>query len=292
MRKKKKNVPTQGSVYRESFGTKLLKILLNGYMTLVTIFALFPLIWMILSSLKSEKDFSNNQLGLPEKFHFDNYSRAWKMANMDTAVINSLIVTVLSVILVLVLSFLIAYMLNRYVFTGRKIIYMLFLIGMMIPAHSFIIPVYIQFMKMNMLNNIFSLILINVAFAMPFSIILMENFLGGIPKEIDEACIIDGTNLFQRIRYVMMPLCRPIVMTVTILESMWIWNEFPFSLTIITDIVNRTLPITLVNFKGEHTIDYTAMFAALVLASIPILVIYSIFSEKIMEGMTAGSVKG
>lgn len=283
---------SQGAVSGPSWIRTLLKVLLNIFMIFVTLFALYPLVWMIFSSLKSEKDFANNQLGLPTSFHFDNYARAWKMANMNTSVSNSVFVTVIAVILVLVLSFLIAYILNRYRFTGNRFVYALFLLGMMVPAHSFIIPVYIQFMKLGLLNRVGSLVLINVAFAMPFSIILIENFLNGVPKEIDEAAIIDGTNLYQRLVHVMFPLCRPVIMTVTILQSMWIWNEFPFALTIITDIDKRTLPITLVNFKGEHTIDYTAMFAALVIASIPILVIYAMFSERIMEGMTAGSVKG
>ena len=283
---------SQGTVTGPSWIRTILKVLLNLFMIGVTLFALYPLVWMIFSSLKSEKDFANNQLGLPESFHFDNYARAWKMANMDTSVRNSFVVTAIAVVLVLILSFLLAYILNRYKFHGNRLIYALFLLGMMVPAHSFIIPVYIQFMKLGLLNKVGSLVLVNVAFAMPFSIILIENFLHGVPTEIDEAAIIDGTNLFQRLVYVVVPLCRPVLMTVTILESMWIWNEFPFALTIITDIEKRTLPMTLVNFKGEHTVDYTAMFAALVIASIPILVIYAMFSEKIMEGMTAGSVKG
>lgn len=272
--------------------TLIVQILLNAFMILITLFALYPLIWMVLSSLKTEKDFVGNQLGLPAEWSFSNYVRAWHTANMDTAVLNSLFVTVISVLLVVALSFILAYMLNRYRFGGRGLIYSLFLLGMMIPAHSFIIPIYIQFMKLRMLDNLVSLILLNTAFAMPFSVVLIENFMSGVPVEIDEATIIDGANLMQRIFSVTLPLCRPILMTVLILQSMWIWNEFPFALTIITQIQKRTLPITIVNFKGEHTIDYTAMFAALVLVSIPIIVIYSAFSEKIMEGMTTGSVKG
>lgn len=272
--------------------TLIVQILLNAFMILITLFALYPLIWMVLSSLKTEKDFVGNQLGLPAEWSFSNYARAWHTANMDTAVLNSLFVTVISVLLVVALSFILAYMLNRYRFGGRGLIYSLFLLGMMIPAHSFIIPIYIQFMKLRMLDNLVSLILLNTAFAMPFSVVLIENFMSGVPVEIDEATIIDGANLMQRIFSVTLPLCRPILMTVLILQSMWIWNEFPFALTIITQIQKRTLPITIVNFKGEHTIDYTAMFAALVLVSIPIIVIYSAFSEKIMEGMTTGSVKG
>lgn len=143
-----------------------------------------------------------------------------------------------------------------------------------------------------MLNNLFVLSMINAAFAMPFCVVLVENYMDTIPIEIEEAAIIDGASTFQRLIHIVHPLAKPIMATITIIESLWIWNEFPLALTLINDASKRTLPLAMSNFRGEFSMDYTSLFAALVMVSLPIIILYSIFHKQVMEGMTAGAVKG
>ena len=266
--------------------------MLNIILLFFTVVSLYPLLWMLFSSFKTGKEFAANMLSLPTQLYWENYRKAIKVTNMGQAAMNSLYVTLFSVVFILLFAFIIAYFINRYRFKGRNLIYGFFLVGMLVPVYSFLVPVFVMFSKVHMLDNLTALILPNVAFALPLSVILMENFLTGIPLEIEEAAMIDGASQGQRIFHVILPMAKPIISTVFILELIWIWNEFPFALTLITDSDLRTLPLTISNFKGEFDIDFTPLFAALVMASAPVIAIYFAFSERIMEGMTAGAVKG
>lgn len=273
-------------------GTALTRILVNLVMTFFTVISLYPLLWMVLSSFKTGKDFASNMLWLPRQFYLENYPKAIKVTNMGTAAMNSLYVTVSATLLILAFAFIIAYFVNRYRFPGRRVVYGLFLVGMLIPVYSFLVPVYVMFSRLGLTNSLTALILPNTALALPLAVILIENFLTGIPIDMEEAALIDGASLSQRILRVVLPLASPIISTLLILEIIWVWNEFPFALTLINDATKRTLPLTISNFKGEFDIDFTPLFAALVMTSIPVVAIYFAFSERIMEGMTAGAVKG
>lgn len=270
-----------------------LKFMINLFLSIVTLCAMFPLLWVFWSSFKTSAEFSKDQVGLPKNFlNLQNYFDAFRVADMAATSVNTAVVTICAVAIICVFSFLVAYFINRYCFKGRKLIYGLFLLGMMFPVHSFLVPVYVQFSKLGMLNSLFTLILVDAAFAMPLSIVLIENFLREVPLEVEEAAIIDGASLWQRLCHVSLPMSRPIMATLLIIQSLWTWNEYPFALSLINSSSKRTLPVAMSNFRGDHSIDYTPMFAGLVLVSLPILIVYSIFSKKIMEGMTAGAVKG
>ena len=269
-----------------------LKIFFNLFFIVISLFALVPLAWTVFASLKSGPEFSLNQLGFPESLHFENYVNAFIVANMKVTVLNTVVMTLCSVFMVYVMTFLFAYFINRFDFPGRKLMSACVLLGLMIPVHSFLVPEHIFFTKLSMINNLFYLSCVNAAFAMPFCFVLVENFLDTIPVEIEEAAIIDGATTFQRLRLVVLPMAKPIMATITIIESLWIWNEFPLALTLLNDASKRTLPLAMSNFRGEFSMDYTSLFAALVMVSLPIIVVYSICHNKIMEGMTAGAVKG
>lgn len=276
----------------DGFKRITLKTIINIILIIISAFALLPLLWTLWSSFKTSVEFSRDQVGLPKSLYLGNYAEAFRVANMSVTSLNTVIVTISAVFLICVFSFIVSYFVSRFQFRGNRTIYFLFLAGMLIPVHSFLVPIYIQFSRLGMTNNLFFLILVDAAFALPLTVVLIENFLRGVPMEVEEAAVIDGASLSQRISLVAFPMCRPIMATVLILQSLWTWNEFPFALTLINDTEKRTLPLAMSNFRGEYTIDYTSLFAALILVSLPIIIIYSIFSKRIMEGMTAGAVKG
>lgn len=268
------------------------KTLLNIFFLLLSAFSLFPIIWMVYSSLKTEPEFMVNVLKLPETPQFKNYLTAVRLGNMLTGFKNSLYITAVTVILIVAFSFVLAYFLNRYNFKGRTFLYYLFTLGMLVPIHGFLVPLYIQFSDLGMNNKWYTLFFPVTAFNLPLAIILLENFLKGVPCEIEESAHMDGAGIFQRMFFIVLPCCAPIIATLVILNVLWTWNEFPFALTLINAKPLKTLPLGISNFKGERSTSYPQMFAALTLVSIPVIVMYTFFSGKIMEGMTAGAIKG
>ena len=279
-------------VLRDRIKNGILKTLLNIFFIFLTVFAIYPVFWMIYSSLKSENQFNTDIIGFPTELHFENYGSAIRVGHLDTYLFNNIYVTAVCMVLIVVFSFLVAYFVNRFEFRGRKIIYFMFMMGMMIPVHGFLVPLYIQFSRLNMTDAWYSLFLPITAFNLPLSMILIENFLKGISFEIEESALIDGATLGQRLAYVVLPMCAPIIATLTILSCLWVWNEYPFALVLITSDKLKTLMLGISNFKGERTTMYPQMFAAPTMVCIPIILVYSIFSKRIMQGMTAGAVKG
>lgn len=270
----------------------LARVFLNVVLSLFAILAVFPLVWMVYSSVKSEPEFARDIIGLPREIHIENYRNAIVIGRMGTYSLNSLYVTVGSVLLIASFAFMLGYFLNRFKFRGRGFFYGLFLVGLMIPIHGFLVPLYIQFSRLQISDKWFTLFFPETAFALPLAVILIENFLRSVPMEIEEAAIIDGAGLMPRIAWIIAPVCRPIMATVLILNFLWTWNEFPFALTLLSSRNLRTLPLGLSNFRGEHNVQFVYLFAAITLVSIPVLLVYSAFSRRIMQGMTAGAVKG
>lgn len=273
-------------------GTVIAKIFLNIFFIALSVFSIYPVIWMIYSSLKTDSEFFNDVISLPANPQFQNYPKAIARGKIDVYFQNSIYVSVICVILIVFLSFIVAYFINRFRFRGRRFLFFLFMAGMMIPIHGFLVPLYIQFSKLGLTNHWFTLLLPLTAFNMPLSLILFENFMKSVPMEIEESALIDGATLGQRILYIVFPMCLPILATLLILNFLYTWNEYPFALTLITSDHLKTLPLGISNFKGERSTDYPQMFAALTLVSLPVIAIYSIFSNKIMQGMTAGAIKG
>jgi raffinose/stachyose/melibiose transport system permease protein len=247
---------------------------------------------MIFSSMKGDGDFVTNPVNLPKVWHPENFLVAIEIGYMQVAALNSLYVTIVVVSLIILCSFCIAYFINRFDFIGKKPISILFSFGLLVPVHCCMIALYIQFNFFNLSDKWYTLFLPLTAFSLPLSITLINNFLSSTPLEIEEAAIIDGASLERRMAFVVFPLCRPIIATLTILNALWAWNEFPFALVLINNTKLKTLPLMMANFKTQYTTSYTLLLAALTLCSIPVIIVYSIFSNKIIHGMTEGAIKG
>lgn len=250
------------------------------------------MVWLGYSSVKTDAEFTLNPQALPTKIHLTNYITAWKKASFGTFTFNSTYNSVITLFLVLIISFVMGYILSRYRFRGRNLIYMILLATMMIPVYALIVPIFIQEKKMGILNTRVSLIPIYIAMELPTSVFLIDGYLKGISVDLEDAASIDGAGVLRTMFTIMMPICRPIMSTVVILTFMHVWNEFAFAQVLLTDEAIKTIPIGLTYFTSQYTTSYTLLLASLFMATIPVLLIYLFFNKQVMEGMMAGAIKG
>jgi raffinose/stachyose/melibiose transport system permease protein len=244
------------------------------------------------SSLKTDSEFLRNIIGLPKQPQFTNYVMALKMGNMVVQFFNSSFNTVISILFILLFASIIGYFIARFKFKGKSFIYMLFLAGLLVPIHGFLIPIFIQFRIFNLLDKRFTLILPYVAFGLPLAVFLMESFVKDIPIEVEEAAVIDGASISRRLYQIIMPMSWPVLSVILILSFLNLWNEFPFALILINRTYLKTIPIGLTSFRGQYMVAYSSLMAALVMASLPVITVYLIFSKKVIESVTIGALKG
>jgi raffinose/stachyose/melibiose transport system permease protein len=271
---------------------KMLKPVVNIIMGLVSLSCIFPMIWIGYSSLKSDKEFSRSLISLPEELQFMNYVDAFNGSNMGLYSLNSFFNAVVSVCLVLIIAFVTAYFLARFHFRGNRLIYMLYLFGMLVPVHALMVPIFVQFKNLGLFNMRLTLIFPYVAFGLPFALFLTESFIRTIPVELDEAAVMEGAGLLRTMFQIILPCAKPILISVGVLQFFGNWNEYPFALTLINKHELKTIALGLMNFKGEFSTNYTVQMAGIVMATIPVILLYIGFNQKIIQGMTEGSVKG
>lgn len=276
----------------KKIGTNIMKLLVNAIIICFSASCVFPILWMINSSLRTNSEFMENTLALATTPHFENYVNAIVKSGILQSFFNSGLLSVLNVVFTIVFSFVIGYFVSRYDFRVKKVIYILFIAGMVVPVLSLLVPVFIQFKVLGLLDKRLSLLIPYVAFSMPFAVILMESYIKGIPADMDEAAYMEGCSTFQLLTRIIFPMCRPVISILVITSFMSAWNEFPFSLVLIKSEHLRTLSVAIRMFNSQYTIDYPLYMAALVVSIIPISIIYLLFSGKIVEGMTVGAVKG
>lgn len=273
-------------------GGNFFKVITNLMVGVFSLSCIFPIIWMFMSALKTNTEFMSDSLALPANPDFGNFVKAIQAGGFLRSFTNSAILAVINVVLTVICSFVVAYFLSRYKFFLRDFIYLLFVAGMVIPTLSLLIPIFVEFKVLNLLNKPYTLIMPYLAFAMPFSVIVVENYITSIPREMDEAAYMEGCSTFQLLRKIIFPMCSPILAIVVITSFINAWNEFPFSLVLENDENMRTISLAIRMFNSEHTIDYPLYIGALLISILPIMLIYMMFSKKVMEGMTMGAVKG
>lgn len=264
----------------------------NIFMVAVGLMMIYPLYWLFLSAFKTSEDFFQNPFSLPSEWTLDNIFRAWEIANLGKAMINSTIVTVGGTILTVFIGALTAYVLSRYSFRLRGALMGFFVLGLLIPIHSTLVPLFIMMNKIGMLNTYWALILPYTAFELPIAIFLTTAYMSTIPVELEEAAQIDGSGYWGIFFRIMLPISAPILSTVAILSFLRYWNEFVFALVFISDSSLKTLPLSLAIFSDGYTTNYGLTMGAMAVAVVPTIIVYLIFQEQIMKGMMAGSVKG
>ena len=276
-----------------SLGRGLLSFFMNAALILFSLTCIFPIIWMGYSSLKEKRAFNADIIGLPKKPSLVNYSRI--LSNPDyhlsESMLNSVRTTALSIVFIIVFSFVVGYILARVSFRLNRVLYAMFLLGMLIPVHSLLVPIYVVFRNCGISNQWFTLIFPYVSFGLPMGIFLMEGYVKGIPVSLEEAAAIDGSSFSYTMWYIIMPICKPILVTIGIIQVFACWNEFSFALVLIKDVTLQTVPLALTQFRGQFASDYPKQMAAMLITMSPIFILYFAFSKQIIKGMITGAVK-
>lgn len=251
---------------------------------------LFPFYLMIVNSLKTKKEIFTNTLGTPENLTFENYPNAYESLDFAKTFFNSLIITVCSVVLIVVLSSLAAYALQRVKSKLSGVLFMLFVAAMLIPFQSVMIPLVTIFGKIDQLN-MGGLIFMYIGFGSSMSIFLYHGAMKSIPKSLDEAAIIDGASRWQIFRYVIFPMLKPTTVTVALLNTMWIWNDYLLPSLVVNKEGSQTIPLKMFFFFGEYTKQWHLALAGLVIAIIPVIIFYFFMQKQIIAGVSDGAVK-
>ncbi|MBA2942579.1 carbohydrate ABC transporter permease [Paenibacillus sp. CGMCC 1.16610] len=253
--------------------------------------SLYPIFLMLTSSLKTNIQILKNPMSLPTSISFAAYSKLVHQIPFFSYFWNSLVVSVVSVVLILLFGVMVSFYIARYPFRWNGALFFFFLLGMMIPIKLGIVPLFLLMKKLSMLNSIWSLVSVYTAIGLPLAILILTGFFRTLPKELEEAARIDGSSDFGVMWHVLLPLIRPALGTVMIMNFIMAWNDFFFPLIFIQDDAKKTIPVGMLSLFGQYSTDLSMLFAGLTLASVPMMVIFFLASKQFMEGMTAGAVK-
>ena len=269
---------------------KLSKIALDILGIILALICLSPFYIIIANSFKTKGELFESTLALPEKFNLDNYTRAWEQLDFIKVLGNSLFITVISIVFIVLFASMAAWMLQR---TNSKIsnmILFIFISSMLVTFQSIMLPLINIMGKLNLLN-VPGIIFMYIGFGSASAIFLYHGFVKSIPKELDEAALIDGCSKWQTFRYIIFPLLKPISITVAILNTVWIWNDFLLPSLVINQAGTRTIPLSMFFFFGQYTKQWDLALAGLVLTIIPVLIFYFFAQKHIIKSVTAGSIK-
>ena len=268
------------------------EIVWHAVMLLVSAVVLLPIIMVVLGSFKSVPEFFDRPYGLPQAFDPFNYVKAWDEANLQRATLNSLIATVFGVAISTVLACLAAYGLARYSFPLRMPLRLMFVGGLVVPVQLIIIPIFVIFREIGLLGSIWSLVLVYSVFGIPLAVLVMTGFFQALPRDLEEAARIDGASHLEIFWRIMLPLTRPALAAVVILNGVWMWNDFFLGLVLLTREESQTLPVGIMSFRGAYSTEWGLIFASVCISVAPVVVAYLLLSRQFIAGLTAGSVKG
>lgn len=254
---------------------------------------LFPIYWMFTFSLKSNKEiFGENVIGLPREWLWSNYEKALKVGNIFRYFLNSTLVAIVTIAVVMIVALMATFALTRFFWKGREKMNSFLMLGLTIPIHASIVPIYVTLSRLHLLSTYTSLIIPYSAFSLAMAILICTGFMQGIPFELDEAACIDGCGTFKIFFKVIVPLMKPAVATVSIYTFLQCWNELMFANIFISDTAHKTLPVGVQALSGQYLTEWGPVGAAMVLATFPMLIFYIFFSKKIQDSFIAGAIKG
>lgn len=269
------------------------KIIIQIVLLIWTVINLFPLYWLASFSLKNNTEiFGENVIGLPNHWIFSNYKAALVGGKVGLYLMNSLLVTGITVVLTLIFGITAAYALTRMKWKGQKAIMLLFLTGLMIPIHSALLPLFISMSKLSLLNTYLALIIPYTAFGFPMAIMIISGFITSIPKELEESACIDGASIYRTVYSIIVPMLLPAITTVAIFTFIQYWNELLFAQVFINSENLKTLTAGIQAMYGQYQTDWGSIGAALMIATLPTLVIYLCMSGQVQKSFIAGAVKG
>lgn len=252
-----------------------------------------PFLYMISTSFKGQTFvFEFPPKFIPQQPVIENYVKAWTSNNFGIYFRNSLLVAVATTIIVVILTAMMAYAFARFQFAGKNLLFYTMLAMMMMPAMMLIIPQFIVASRLGLLNKLSGLVLVYAAGGMAFNTFLLRGFFEGLPRELEEAVLLDGGGYLTIFTRIVLPLSTPALATVAIFTFLGSWDEYIWALTVINEAKKRTLPIAIANFQGQHASDWGLVFAASMIAVAPVLLLYVSLQRYFVQGLTAGAIKG
>ncbi len=269
------------------------KVILYTVLAAIALVQLFPLYWLFTFSLKDNLQiFGSNPLGLPTTYHFENFADVLEKGKVATFLLNSFLVTVSTIFISTILSTMAAYAIARMKWKWSNSTLLFFLMGMMIPLHATLVPLFIFLKRTRLYDTPFALILPYVAFAIPMAIYIFVGFFKTIPREMEEAACLDGMSIYGIFVKIMVPLIRPAIATVAIFTYLSCWNELMFAISFISKPQWKTLTVGIMGMVGMYATNWGALGAGLVVATVPTLIIYLMMSGEIQKSFTTGALKG
>lgn len=285
--------------------SSLSKFLVYIPLILLTITILVPVAWIFMASIKENVEFYRNPWALPAGVYLQNFVDAWTKADMGSYMLNSVIVTVLALIILIVVSLPASYVLSRFKFFGSGFLNTLIMAGLFINVNYIVVPIFLMlsdadtFLRKNIgepffLNNIFVLAVVYAATALPFTIYLLAGYFKTVAKDYEEAAYVDGAGYFRTMIQIIFPMAKPSIITVILFNFLSFWNEYIISMTLLTKPELKTLPVGLMNLMAaqKSAVQYGQMYAGLVIVMLPTLIFYMLVQKQLTEGMTVGGLKG
>ena len=272
-------------------GRRIPDLLVSIALLVVALVFFYPMIWMVLSSFKTNQAIFTTPFALPTSIDFGRWADAWDVGNIGQYAVNSAITTAASVTLILLLGAAAAFAFSRYRFRGRTALMSLFALGLLLPLQSYFIAQSTLFTQLGITDTRLALVVPYAAMGLSLAIYLLKVYLDGLPDELFEAARIDGAGDWRVFRTLALPLLRPGIATVAIFSALNAWNEFLLALLYIQSDELKTIPTGLLAFSTRYVTDYSLLFAALSIVTVPMIVVYVAFNRQIVDGITAGSVK-
>lgn len=264
------------------------------FMIILSIAVLYPLLWNVLTSFKSNVEILGVPWAFPEKLMWVNYVNAFQKANMGAYFFNSVFVTVLSTILLMVLAIPLTYALTRFNFPGSKLIMNICIACIFVQETYILVPLFMELQKMHALDSLLALSVIYAVIRLPFTVFLLSGFIRSIPTDYEQAAMIDGCSYSKILWKIITPIAKPGIFTASLLAVLAYWNEYPVAMTFIMDETKQTLPVGLVNLfeVQRYATDWGALFAGLVIVLVPSILVYAFAQDKLTQGMSMGGIKG
>ncbi len=278
------SAPRTSQAYRDKLANIGIAVLLWGYAAIV----LGPMLLVVSNALRPTREIFKNPLGLPTSPSFESFVKAWEKANFHVYFLNSLMITVASVLLATAVSALAGYMLGRYKFKGSVFLSAYFLAGLMLPFRLAIVPLFLLLNDLGLIDNRLGLILVYAATGIPFSVFILSSFFRQLPQELSEAARIDGADEMVIFGRIMLPLVRPALATVVVFQFVPLWNDFFFPLVLLRSTDKWTLPVGMTRFFGEFQTDWSTLFAGIIITTLPLIIIFLLATKQIIAGLTAG----
>lgn len=264
------------------------KIGVYAVLWLYAAIAFGPILLVIIGSLRPSADIIQNPIGLPTRLDLSNYTRAWKSASLSTYFLNSVLVTVCSVALCVSVSLAAAFILARRHFRGRGVLAAFFAAGLMVPAKLGLLPIVYMFQANGLIDSLLGLVLLYAASGIPFTLFVLMGFMRGLPYELEDAARLDGAHDGRIFVSVIVPLVRPAIAVVTIFQFAPTWNDFFYPLVLLRNSNHYTIPVGLTSFFGQYSTDRGMLLAGLIIALLPVVLVFVFASKQIISGMTAG----